>query len=192
MTERRLGRHVTILCEDPETGRFAEWLLKHCGARRDEVSTIPVPTGKGSGKAHVTDLFPRELSELRRMRARRAAALLVITDADELTTAKRRSQLAKALSNDGVSPPDPDDNLLLLVPKWEIETWFLVLRDERMGILANAPWTESESYKRKADGIAPKEAAAVFLEFAQSNRDENVLRERFPSLTEGIDAFRGW
>jgi hypothetical protein len=183
---RGLGMRVTVLCEDRAHDGFVRGLLP--GAQPHEINALAYPRGFGSGKAFVDSRIAAEFKALSRRSSHQRVCLLVVTDADNETTRERREQLLKRI---GLARP-PEEHVLFLIPKWEIETWFLVLRDERVGTLANAPWTESESYKRKADGISPKEAAAVFLEFAQSHRDENVLRERFPSLTEGIDAFRGW
>lgn len=49
----------------------------------------------------------------------------MITDADELTVQDRCQQLDNALGKTGQSKRSTDDRIVLWIPKWHIETWYL-------------------------------------------------------------------
>jgi hypothetical protein len=117
----RTARYV-ILAEDRAGMRFVEQYLIERGIDSREIRSRHAPPGKGSGKQWVTQEYPMEVRALR-AKIHVWKALLVATDADELSVAERKDQLADALAAQALAARSPDEHIALVVPRWEIETW---------------------------------------------------------------------
>lgn len=118
-----------IVAEDLAGARFVEAYLDERGVGRRDVRSLVAPRGQGSGKQWVEGQYPREVKLYRSKRNHVYKALLVATDADNLTVARRVEMLAEALRAANESPRAPDEEIVLVVPKWEIETWTIHLLD---------------------------------------------------------------
>lgn len=126
---------IVILAEDQSGARFVEAFLRNRGATSRAIRTRVAPEGRGSGKQWVTTQYPVEVTEHRRRAPHTWKALIVCTDADELSVNDRLEQLARALEQnrndrdepDPIEPRRPSERIVLLVPRWEIETWALHL-----------------------------------------------------------------
>ena len=81
------------------------------------------PRGEGSGKQWVTTEYAAEVRAFRAKRNHVWKALLVASDADELRVEDRKAQLATALADAGLDRRRDDEPIVLVVPRWEIETW---------------------------------------------------------------------
>lgn len=65
--------------------------------------------------------------ELKAVRAKRGTLLLVVVDADNLTTNQRLAQLEDQCGKEGVPGRVPQDPVVVIVPRRNIETWFAYL-----------------------------------------------------------------
>ena len=76
--------------------------------------------------------------QLRAIRSRQGALLIVVIDADRHTTQQRRAQLDEECKAQEVPPRTDTDPVMILVPRRNIETWFAYLDGESVD--------ESEDY----------------------------------------------
>src|SRR5262249_52367153 len=67
--------------------------------------------------------YPTEVKALRAKANHVWKALVVVTDADALSTAERRRQLSGALAGAGLAERAEREAIALAIPKWEIEAW---------------------------------------------------------------------
>lgn len=126
-----MGRTATwvILAEDLAGARFVEGYLDARGIERRAIRTRVAPRGQGSGKQWVTAQYPDEVKLYRAKRNHVYKCLLVATDADEATVVQRLAALADALQSAQMDPRAQDEAVVLVVPRWEIETWTQHLLD---------------------------------------------------------------
>lgn len=128
-----------ILAEDVAGARFVEGWLRSRGvnASRDSRAVLKDQRDRGSGKQWVTKQYPVEVRVFRAKRNHVEKALLVATDADELSVRERHRQLALSLERAKLDARAAEEAIALVIPKWEIETWAEHLLDE-------VPVTEDE------------------------------------------------
>ena len=115
---------IVLLCEDKQTDVFVRRLLGQRNFSRRDIKTRELAAGRGSGEHWVRKQFPRELKAIR---GRREAFLVVVIDADTGTTAARRCQLSEECRKCGIAGPGTDDRVVVVVPRRNIETWFRYL-----------------------------------------------------------------
>ena len=120
-----MSARIVLLCEDSQTDSFVRRFLRHRNFRPHDIDTLPLPAG--SGEQWVRQSYPRQL---RAVRSRKKAVLLVVIDADNHTTAGRRSQLDQECEKNGIPRTEPSDPVMVIVPKRNIETWFAYLKGE--------------------------------------------------------------
>lgn len=181
---RGLGVRITVLCEDGAHKAFAKALFPR--ALPNEVRLVAPNIGKGSGKQFVDEQVRVEFEAHRRKSSSQRVWLFVLTDADELSTNERRNTLAGLT---GIKPDMLNENVICLIPKWEIETWLLVLRDIGVGVV-DSGWLESDkTLKRSAQGIRCRDSVRVFLDLVENRLDRNRIPATNPSLTEGVIEF---
>ena len=116
---------IVLLCEDSQTDCFVRRFLRYRGFDHRDIQTLPIPHGRQSGEQWVRSEYPKELKAIR---ARQRAFLIVVIDADALTTQDRHSQLDRACANQGVPRRKSTDPALIVIPRRNIETWFEYLR----------------------------------------------------------------
>ena len=124
-----MSSRFVLLCEDSQTETFVRRFLSHRKIRSRNIHTAPLPHGQQSGEQWVRTQFPKELKAIR---ARQGAWLLVAIDADARTTAETMAWLDAECRSSEVPPRTDDDPVVVAVPKRNIETWFEFLKtDER-------------------------------------------------------------
>ena len=116
---------IVLLCEDRQTESFVRRFLWHRNFRRRDILTRPLPHGKQSGEQWVRTQFPREL---RAIRDRQQAYLVVAIDADTRTTTNTLAWLDAECRAQKVTPRSSDDPVVIAVPKRNIETWLAFLK----------------------------------------------------------------
>lgn len=99
---------------------------------------------------------------------------MVITDADNLTTAERHKKLMDIVVEQGLSALTPNDPICLLIPKWEIENWLRYLLEQA-----------GDETRAKPPTYDVKAAARLF----RDRRGAPALPSELPSLTLGRAAF---
>ena len=120
---------IVLLCEDLQTSSFVRRFLYYRGFHGREITTLVAPPGRQSGEHWVRTRYPKELKAIR---ARQRAFLLVIVDADTQSTEARRSQLDQACNERGVPRKKPEDPVIVAVPRRNIETWFAYLQGQKV------------------------------------------------------------
>jgi hypothetical protein len=116
--------NVVLLCEDKQLSAFSRRFLK---SRGFSIQEIKRPSSGGSRKQWITEEYPKQLKIVRQ---REGAALIVCTDADELTVECRIADLDEACGKMNIAPRKADEKVVMVVPKWNIETWLAYLRGE--------------------------------------------------------------
>lgn len=170
---RKRGVRVAVLIEDQTLERFVRQILLCLGFSRHELRVLPFPVGKGSAKAWVDLQYAAEVKILRSKNFQPNLALLVGTDADELTVDQRNQDLATSLADRSLPPRGDGENIIHLIPKWNIETWLLYF--------AGKPRDENRDYKHEVKKTDfPAVAAAFVSEFRRHAQGEQF--ESQPSL----------
>ncbi|PZN71469.1 MAG: hypothetical protein DM484_26320 [Candidatus Methylumidiphilus alinenensis] len=125
---------VVVLCEDLQMFYFIKHFLKSNGWDKKGLKTNfrPKFTGEGSGEEYVRERYPNELKALRSIRQLKKVALIVCTDADKQTVEQRKKSLDKECEKKGIPKRQEEEDVLVLVPKRNIETWFTYLRGENI------------------------------------------------------------
>ena len=141
----RSGVRITILCEDTQQAAFARRFLEFYGVHRRELRSLVCPPGSEAASKWVVDTFPKELSEYRRRRNSQQLALIIMIDADSETAARRQAWLEQACGDAKVPGRAPDETVLYLVPRRNIETWFAFLRGEAVNEIDPYPRYDLES-----------------------------------------------
>ncbi len=176
------GVKIVLLCEDTQTESFVRNFLKHRKFQGRDINTCPLPEGSGAGEQWVRKQYPEELKLIRR---RENAYLIVVIDADTGTIDDRHRELEIACREKDISPRDHerDSNVLHIIPRRNIETWLAYLKnDENVD--------ESKDYQSLRD--CPKED---LKEYTKSLYDmchvQQRLREPAPaSLREACSEYR--
>ncbi len=169
---------IIILCEDQTHNTFARAFLKRRNFNARQMRTLPIPgrTG-GSGESSVRRSFPNQLKAIRK---RSNAMLIVIVDADTYEVAERKRQFRQECEQCGVSWREDEDHVVLVVPKRNIESWLVYLDGGESD-------EESSEWKRKKNGLAKPGGKALH----EMCYGAQKLREPAPpSLEEACDEWR--
>ena len=173
MTDKKKVR-VTLLVEDRALERFTREVLLKFGFSRHEMHVIEFPVGRGSAKQWIDQQYPEQV-RLYRSKANHQAnlALLVGTEADELTVQQRHGQLDAVLSFADSDSRTATERIALWIPRWHVETWLYALS----GSNANEE-TDYKNLVPQPDYVA---AAAEFVrQYRAVQRGETI--SALPSL----------
>jgi len=170
------GVQVTLLVEDETLERFAYRVLLDLGFERRKIRVNRAPKGKGSGKQYVSQRFPVEVQAQRRKANHLNVALVVGSDADELTVTQRVGELDSALEAFGLGKRGPEERICLLIPRWHIETWILHLNGEQV--------VEDENYKKdvKVQDVDFPKTSQVFVERYRDWKRGVTKRTSLPAM----------
>ena len=86
------------------------------------------PPGRGAAERYVRDRFPGELAAYRRTHV--SVVLIVMLDGDRVGTTGRVRELDASCKEQGGPARQPDEDVLVFVPTWRIESWFAYLDGE--------------------------------------------------------------
>jgi hypothetical protein len=157
--------------------------MKQCGLKsqspylRERIASREIH----GGNVHwVIREFPRELIACRRRHQGFADTLLIlVADADDFEVEARRQHLEKSLEDAQLDPMAPDDPLVLLIPRRNIETWIHSALGEGVN--------ETDDYKRSKHARDEIRAAArVIHQWARAGAQPaklcvQSLRDALPS-----------
>ena len=133
---------VILLCEDLQTDVFVRRFLSRRNIKGRDIDTCPLPDGRQSGEQWVRTRFPEELKRIRR---RQRALLIVVIDADVGSTGDRHMELERQCGEAGVERRKPEDPVIVAVPRRSIETWFEYLRGKSVDERKHYPRLRRES-----------------------------------------------
>lgn len=161
---------VVILGEDSKIRKY----LKKRGFSDRQIRDLPCPAGQTSGISFVLSRYAAEVHDLRV--AHNVRGLVVAIDADDETVARRKEQLDEKLALAGELPRGAQENIAIVVPKRNVETWIWYLDGNAVD--------ETTDYKgapvRDNHNIAG--AKTAFAEFAVSGQPP--FNDCPPSLEE--------
>ena len=167
---------IVLLCEDAATDTFVRRFLRRRQFKARDITTLPIPHGSQSGEQWVREKYP---SELKAIRSRQDAFLIVVIDADRYTTQSRRSQLDYECNAEQVPARKVEDPVIVIVPRRNIETWFAYLDgisvDEKKTYPRRTP-TEQRSFADKL--------------YRMCHEDQNLRPSVPPSLDESSQEYR--
>jgi hypothetical protein len=116
--------NIIILGEDQEHVNLVRRYLLRVGQNDRTFRPVPLPGNRGCGSQHVREQFSKQVKECRGTLGRRTTCwLIVIADADDLTTAERERTLHAELTEGGETAVGQDEPIVILIPKWQVETW---------------------------------------------------------------------
>jgi hypothetical protein len=118
---------LVLLCEDTQHETFARRFLEKAGWATRRLRVEKSPKGRGAAAQFVRERFPTELAAYRSNRNRVAQALVVFIDGDKTGVADRLKELDKACEGEQIEPRKQDDNVVIIVPTWNIESWLAYL-----------------------------------------------------------------
>ena len=179
-----IGVRIILVVEDKCLERFCRRALESLGFARHEIRVRELSNGKGSAKQRVDQCYAKEVKIHRATAKFQKVALLIGTDADELTLETRSQTLQQALAVEGLPPRDSREAIIHWIPKWSIETWALYL----MG----ASVDENTEYRStpQARDIAWRKSGRAFVD-AFKRWEAGTYVPRLPSLEAGMkDTYR--
>ena len=172
------GVSITLLCEDSQTDAFVRRFLRRRNFGSRDIRTLPLPGGRQSGEQWVRERFP---DELRAIRGRKNAYLIVVTDADKYSTEARRAQLDAECEEKQIPRRGDGDPVLVIVPRRNIETWLAYLG-------SGTAVEEDRSYPRlKRERDCADHAANLYRMCHEEQRLDEAAP---PSLREACDEYR--
>ena len=127
----RRNVQVVLLCEDAQSASFARRFLEEQGWSKRQLRVVPFAVG-GSGEQFVREQYPVELDAYRSNSCRVGQALVVMTDGDKLGLAARMKALEDECAARRINPRAKDERVAVIVPTWNIETWFAYLDGENV------------------------------------------------------------
>ena len=165
---------IVLLCEDSTTDRFVRRFLGKRNFTKRDIQTFPFASG--AAENWVRKKYPKELKAIR---SRQNAFLIVVIDADKHTTQFRRSQLDDECTIQQVDPRTKEEPVIILVPRRNIETWFAYLDGESVD--------EIKRYPRRT----PAEHRCFANKLYRMCHEIQELRSPVPpSLSESCEEYR--
>lgn len=168
---------VVLLCEDLQLATFIRRFLKQRGWQARDIREVIARSGQGSGEQCVRKQYPKELNALRKRHSK--TALIVGTDADEMSVADRIATLDTECQDQGIPKRETQDPVVMVVPKRNIETWFAYLRGESTN--------EDDTYRRYRNESDCRDDVRVLDEMCQSRKLRNPAP---PSLLAACDEYK--
>lgn len=121
---------VVLLCEDSQHEAFARRFLEKERWSIRQIRVVKAPRGSGSGEQFIRNHFPDEIKAYRSRKHHVACALLVLVDGDKIGVKGRMGELDDACRERGISSRYTDEDVLVFVPTWRIETWLAYLEGQ--------------------------------------------------------------
>lgn len=118
--------NIVVVCEDQEHQNLVRRYLIRVGHESRSVRFDL--TQQGSGSQYVRQQIPRQVAACRNTLGRKTRCLLIVmTDADDLTATAREASLHAELAKSGMKAVSTDEPIVILIPKWQVETWIKCL-----------------------------------------------------------------
>ena len=170
---------IIVLGEDALHHRFVRQVLYRLGFDGHDIRSEPVPSSRGCGEQWVRERYANAVKEYRRRVA--STALVVAIDADTGDRDRRVAQLRDALAAHELAARAPDEAIVHLIPRRNIETWILCLCGQVVD--------EDQDYSDTHD-INMKVKAAANAFFNWSRPSVHLPDHCVPSLRAAIEEVR--
>lgn len=132
---------IIVVCEDNQHAAFIQRFFRK---RHLQTYIVPKPPG-GAGDQFVLENFPKQLDAVRK----RGGSLVAMIDGDRYGAVQRNKQLEDACKHRGIAPRVSSDNVAVLVPQRNIETWFAYLDGEQVDETTVYPKLRTEKECRR-------------------------------------------
>ncbi len=153
---------IIILAEDQEHQNLVYRYLLRAGHSDRCFRRVSLPGNRQCGSQYVREQFSKQVSEFRGTLGRRASCMLiVITDADNLTTMQREQTLHAELDRSGSRAVGDQELIVILIPKWQVETWIKCLLGQQVS--EDDPHTD----RPPVDSAQIKRAAEIAFDWAR-------------------------
>lgn len=123
---------IVLVCEDQQQETFVRRFLKrYLGNEARGLShrlrVERAQAGRGAADQFVLERFPREVAAYRRQAGQRQTRLLAMIDGDSVGVDRRTRSLDDACRAKQIEPRKDTEQIVVLVPTWNIETWLFWL-----------------------------------------------------------------
>jgi hypothetical protein len=162
---------MIVLCEDLQHATFIRRLLKQLGFPKNRIR-VNLSLG-GAADHYVRNHYPEEVEEYRRRSASIHIGLVAAIDADENQVQYRFRQLNEELAAEDLDERENGEEICILVPKRNIETWIYALFGEAVN--------EGETYPKLEKESNCQPAVEKLVEYLQDRRPDDLI----PSLKRG-------
>lgn len=162
---------MIVLCEDLQHATFIRRLLKQLGFPKGRIR-INRSRG-GAADQYVRNHYSEEVEEYRRRSARIHIGLVTAIDADENQVQYRLRQLNEELDAEDLDERKHDEEICILVPKRNIETWIYALLGDEVN--------EQETYTKLERESECQPAVDQLVGYLQDERPNDLI----PSLERG-------
>lgn len=136
---------VIGICEDAQQYTFLYRLLKRLGFTRHRIHIEKAPVGRGAADQWIRNRYPDEVETYRQESARMQFGLLTAIDADKHAVQVRHQQLDNELDASDLEKRRRNEQICVLVPKRNIETWIYALFGREVNEKDAYPKLEKES-----------------------------------------------
>ncbi len=171
--------NIIVLCEDKAHQNLLRRYLLRAGHKKHSFHFHVAQ--QGSGSQFVQQEFPRQVAACRGTIGRKTRCLLiVITDADNLTVQAREGVLQAELANSGQDAITAIEPVVLLIPKWHVESWIKCLLGE----------ASNESEKAKPIITAEQISVAAGTLYDWARDGASVGKTCVPSLRIALPRWR--
>lgn len=177
-----LFSQVVVLAEDQEHQLLVRRYLQRVDRHYKPPRVRLLPLTSKCGSQYVREQFPIQVKECRRLLAKASCLLVVITDADNLTTRRREQTLHEELKTSGQATVASNEPIAVFIPKWQVETWIKCL----LGESVNESDKTTDRPPVKPPQIA--EAAQTLFDWARPNA--KVSGTCVASLTSALPRWR--
>jgi len=164
---------MVILCEDSQQYSFIYRLLKSLGFPRQRIRVERAQEGRDAADQFVRTRYPDELEVHRRKSARMNIGLVTAIDADKNSVQYRYRQLNEELEAEDLDRRGADEQICILVPKRNIETWIYALFEQDVN--------EEEVYPHLENEGDCQPAVEQLVEYLQAGWPSDLI----PSLQRG-------
>jgi hypothetical protein len=122
--------NIFVLCEDQEQQNL---IRRYLGPLARTARFASVPGKSGSGSHYVLTQFPKQVLTCRGVLGKKTKCILIVmTDADNLTVHGRERTLHDELNLTDRTQLAPEEPIVILIPKWQVETWIKCLLGQAM------------------------------------------------------------
>ncbi|MDD2260873.1 MAG: hypothetical protein PHW20_01270 [Clostridia bacterium] len=134
---------LAIICEDTQQECFARKFLYRMGWNNRQLRVVKNPSGRGSGEQWVREKYAQELANYRRSHVN--YAFMAIVDGDNHGVRGRIKQFDNKCIELEFPVRDPKDQVAIIVPTRNIETWISYLEGKQVDETSSYPKLHFES-----------------------------------------------